>query len=82
MNTVSGRLVLNARFGTHPLAVAGCVTTKPVLPGRGKHPVAPTLQEMTAEKHNAKQSSESLHLRNLIETTPALVVYALPDVFC
>lgn len=25
INTVSGGLVLNARFGTHPLAVAGCV---------------------------------------------------------
>jgi hypothetical protein len=36
---------------------------------------------MTAETHNAKQSSESLDLRNLIETIPALVVCAQPDRF-
>jgi PAS domain-containing protein len=40
-----------------------------------------TLQDMTAETHNAKQSSESLDLRNLIETMPALVVCAQPDGF-
>jgi PAS domain S-box-containing protein len=34
---------------------------------------------MTAETHGAKQSSESLDLRRLIETIPALVVCALPD---
>jgi hypothetical protein len=36
---------------------------------------------MTAETHHAKQSSESLDLRNLIETIPALVVCAQPDGF-
>jgi hypothetical protein len=36
---------------------------------------------MTAETHNAKQSNESLDLRTLIETMPALVVCALPDRF-
>jgi hypothetical protein len=35
---------------------------------------------MAAETHGAKQDSESLDLRNLIETIPALVVCALPGV--
>src|ERR1700692_887995 len=81
ISTVSGRLVLNARFGTYPLAVAGCVTTKAVLPGRGRLRAALTLQDMTAETYNARQSSEWMDLRNLIETIPALVVCALPDGF-
>jgi PAS domain S-box-containing protein len=34
---------------------------------------------MTAETHGATPSSESLDLRNLIETIPALVLCALPD---
>jgi len=34
---------------------------------------------MTAETHGATQSRESLDLRNLIETIPALVLCALPD---
>jgi hypothetical protein len=36
---------------------------------------------MTAETYNARQSSEWMDLRNLIETIPALVVCALPDGF-
>jgi hypothetical protein len=36
---------------------------------------------MTVETHSAKQGSESLDPRNLIETIPALVVCALPEGF-
>jgi PAS domain S-box-containing protein len=34
---------------------------------------------MSAEAHGAKQSSEPLDLRNVVETIPALVACALPD---